>query len=240
MERRRNVPRLGIWLFPWVSAFLAMIAFSAPLAGPVRLGIYVFDNLEGRHTQSSTFGTRLGAELLPVCEKVKVEDSVPLESNETVRILDEMTKERKVVLATLHAVSRNGELEYPAIVFADDAIKFTDLTWKVDEKKVLGAAEAAGLNHCLMGTCEGMATEPNLDSAAGRRGLIAVTAVANVRLLSVPAGEAEWMNTYRQVVSHADPRLAFDQAVEMVSVQVAEDLREFFAEVEAPNRKEKE
>ncbi len=194
---------------------------------PVKLGIFVFENLEGYHTQSSTFGTSLGSELMPVCKKIRVEDSVPLESNETVRILDEMTEERKVVVTTLHAFVRNGEFDYPAVVFADDAIKFIDLTWKVNDEKASEIAKAAGMSHCLIGTCKGIATPPSEDSPAGRRGLTAVTASVNVRLHNLSNGDVEWMNTYRQVVSHSDPRLAFEQAAEAAAAQVAKDLKKF-------------
>jgi hypothetical protein len=230
MKKRRNDVRQHVLLSLVCAISLVMVVFSESPAGPPKLGVYVFENLEGYHTQSSTLGTRLGAELLPLCEKVVVEDSVPLESNETVRILDEMTKDRKVVVTTLHAFAKDGGVDYPSVVFADDAIKFADLTWKVDDGKVLELAKASGDTHCLMGTCEGIATKPSKDSASGRRGLVAVTASVNIRLLSVSDGKAEWMNTYRQVVSHTDPRIAFEQAIELVSAQIADELREFFGQ----------
>ncbi|NIO29538.1 MAG: hypothetical protein GTO29_13405 [Candidatus Latescibacteria bacterium] len=205
---------------------------------PIKLGIFVFENLEGIHTQSSTFGTSLGSQLMPMLEKVRVEDSVPLQSNETVRILDELTKDRKVVMTTLHAVFRNGVIDYPAVVFADDAVKFIDLTWKVDDDKTMELAKETGLSHCLIGTCQGIATAPHEESAAGRRGLTAVTASVNVRLHNISSGEAEWMNTYRRVVSHTDPRLAFEQAVEMVAEDIAEDLKGFFEPKKGIERKD--
>jgi hypothetical protein len=240
MKKPRNPACSYALLSLLALTFLAMIGVSETLAGPIKLGIYVFENLEGQHTQSSTFGTRLGADLLPVCEKIVVEDSVPLESNETVRILDEMTKNRKVIVTTLRAVAKDGVVEFPTIAFADDSIKFTDLTWKVDDNKVLEVAKTSGVTKCLMGTCEGIVTRPSADSASGRRGLVAVTASVNVRLLTVPDGEAEWMNTYRQVVSHTDARLAFEQAIEMVSAQVAKDLRKFLGERQDTGQEKKE
>ncbi|UCG52688.1 MAG: hypothetical protein JSW58_03825 [Candidatus Latescibacterota bacterium] len=223
-----------------VAVSILIYPFPETAAKPIKLGIFVFENLEGYHTQSSTFGTKLGAELLPAFEGVHVEDSVPLQSNETVRILDEMTKDRKVVLTTLHATVKDGVIDYPAVVFADDAIKFVDLTWKVDDEGALELAKESGLSHCLMGTCKGIATPPSEDSPAGKRKLTAVTASVNVRLHNLSSGEAEWMNTYRQVVSHTDPRLAFEQAVEQVAVQVASDLGEFFGTKDEEGKKEKE
>ncbi len=195
---------------------------------PIKIGIFIFENLEGVHTQSSNFGTQLGSKMMPWCGKVHIEDSVPLRSNETVRILDEMTKDRKVVVTTLLAYQKGGGIDYPAVVFADDDIKFIDLTWKVDGEKATEAAKKAGLNYCLIGTCKGLVTPPNKDTAAGKRNLSAVTASVNIRLQNVSNGEQEWMNTYRQVVSHSDPRIAFEQAVEMVADQIAEDLEAYF------------
>jgi hypothetical protein len=222
------------------AALVLFVPLRVSRASPVKLGIFVFENIEGYHTQSSTFGTRVGAELLSMCDDVKVEDSVPLESNETVRILEEMTEDRKVVVTTLHAAVKDGVVEYPAVVFADDAVKFADLTWKVDDGKALEAAKKAGLSHCLIGTCKGLVTPPDKESAAGRRGLSAVTASVNVRLLSVSSGKAEWMDTYRQVVSHTDARIGFEEAVEMVATRVAEDLAGFFGGAEKTSGKEKE
>jgi hypothetical protein len=190
----------------------------------MKLGIFVYENLEGDHTPSSTFGTHLGSMLLPVCKNIKVEDSVPLKTNETVRILDEETKDRKVVWTTLSTYAKNGSVDYPSITFADNDIKFMDLTWKVDGDQVAALAKKAGLTHCLMGTCTGYTTSPSMKSAAGKQGLTAVTASVNVRLHNLKTGEAEWMQNYRQVVPHTDQRIGFEQAMEMVAERIAEDL----------------
>jgi len=197
---------------------------AAAGAGPMKLGIFVYENLEGEHTPSSTFGTHLGSMLQPVCKNIKVEDSVPLKTNETVRILDEETKDRKVVWTTLSTYARNGDVDYPAITFADDDIKFMDLTWKVDGDRVVAEAGKDGLTHCLMGTCTGYVMPPNETSATGKMGLASVTASVNVRLYNLATGRDEWMKNYRQVVAHSDPRIAFEQAIELVSDRIAGDL----------------
>jgi hypothetical protein len=190
----------------------------------MKLGIFVHENLEGDHTPSSTFGTHLGSMLQPVCKNIKVEDSVPLKTNETVRILDEETKDRKVVWTTLSTYAQKGAVDYPAITFADNDIKFMDLTWKVDGDKVVALAKNAGLTHCLTGTCTGYITQPSARSAAGKQDLTVVTASVNVRLHNMATGEAEWMKNYRQAVPHTDLRIAFEQAAEMVAERIAKDL----------------
>jgi hypothetical protein len=218
---------------------LLILPFHTSATGPVKLGVFVWENLEGIHTQSSKFGTSLGSLLMPILDNTHVENSVPLRSNETVRILEEMTEDRKVAVTTLYATASNGVIDYPAVVFADDDIKFTDLTWKVDDGKAMEMAKALDLGYCLVGTCTGLATPPNRDSAAGRRNLTAVTASISIYLYKLSTGKAEWMKTYRQVVSHTDPRLAFEQAAEMAADQVAEDLKDFFGIKGAAGTKEK-
>jgi hypothetical protein len=147
-----------------------------------------------------------------------------------VRLLDELTKDRKVVVTTLTAAFKNGAVDYPAVTFADDDVKFTDLTWKVDLEKTISSAKEAGLTHALVGTCAGIITEPHEKSAAGKRELMAVTASVNVRLFNLATGEADWMNTYRHVVSHTDPRLAYEQAAEAAAAEVAGDLKKILTE----------
>lgn len=208
--------------------FLVMQPTSASAAP--QLGVFVYENLEGMHTSSSTFGTSLGAELMDLIDKVTVSDNVPLQSNETVRLLDELTKDRKVVVTTLTAAFKNGGVDYPTVTFADDDIKFTDLTWKVDVDKVIAGAKEAGLTHALIGTCTGLVTAPHKKSAAGKRELTAVTASVNVRLFNLTTGEIDWMNTYRHVVSHTDARVAYEQATEAAAAEVAGDLNKIFAE----------
>jgi hypothetical protein len=198
----------------------------------MRIGIYVFESLEGFHTPSSTFGTHLGSLLLPVCKNIKVEDAVPLQTNETVRILDELTADRKVVWTTLRTFAQNGAVDYPSIVFADDSIVFKDLTWKVDDEKSVELAKKADLTHCLIGTCTGYARPPSQQTSTGRHGLSVVTASVNVRLVNLGTGTQEWMKNYRQIVPHADPRVAFEQAIEMVAETIAEDLGTYFKDVQ--------
>jgi hypothetical protein len=213
--------------FLFLLPLMACIVMALPPAAAdnaMKLGIYVYENLEGDHTPSSTFGTYLGSMLQPVCKNIKVEDSVPLKTNETVRILDEETKDRKVVWTTLSTYAEKGSVDYPAITFADNDIKFMDLTWKVDGDRVVAAARKAGLTHCLIGTCTGYVTPPSMESAAGKKGLTPVTASVNVRLRNLATGVDEWMKNYRQVVPHTDHRIAFEQAIEMVAERIAKDL----------------
>ncbi len=211
---------------------IVVITLAVPTATPkdsaVKLGIQVFENLEGYHTQTSELGTRLGKVLMSALESIDIDDQVPLQSNETVRILDEMTKGRKVIVTTLHALSTTGGVNYPTIVFADDAIKFADLTWKLDEDAALKRAKAKGMTHCLTGVCTGLVTVPHEDTAAGKRNLSSITANINLRLHDLSTGKTVWMNTYQQVVAHSDPRLAFIQALEDIAPTIASDLQSHF------------
>lgn len=226
--RRSKVTRRFLFLTLIVICLVLAVPGPTPANESVKLGIFVHENLEGYHTPSSTFGTYLGSELLPVFKNLKVEHAVPLQTNETVRILDELTEERKVVWTTLQAVATNGAIEYPSVTFADDTIKFRDLTWKVDEARVAELAKKAGLTHCLVGTCTGYAASTDAKSVVGSRGLTPVTASVNVHLLNLKTDKTEWMKNYRQVVPHSDPRIAFEQAVEMIAEKIAGDLNAFF------------
>jgi hypothetical protein len=213
------------------AAILAAAAAGPSAADSMNLGIFVYENLEGYHTPSSTFGTYLGSKLMPVCKTIKVEHRVPLQTNETIRILDEETEDRKIVWTTLDAFFNNGTIDYPAVTFADDDIKFRDLTWKVDEETAVKWAREAGMTHCLMGTCTGYVTIPSKKTEVGQRGLKVVTASVNIQLYNLKTGETEWMQNYRQVVSHMDNRIAFEQGAEMVADRIAKDLSIFMDDI---------
>lgn len=188
------------------------------------IGLYIFENIEGYHTVSSTAGTELTNVLLKHFKKVSVVDRVPLESNETVRILEEMTKERKVTITSIHTWLSGGVISSPTLTFADDAIKFKDLTWHIDSDKVVRDASEKGLKKILYGSFTGYIGETNNVNAR----LGSVTVVANLRLMTTDGESVEWAKTYRAVTAGFDPRVAFDEAVVNICKTVSEDLESQF------------
>ena len=205
-----------------VSVLLAMtpgLTISGEKAGSI--GLYIYENIERAHTISSTAGTELGNTLLKYFKKVSVIDRVPLESNETVRILDEMTKERKVTVTSIHTWLSGGVISSPTLTFADDAIKFKDLTWHIDSDEIIKDAGKRGLKKVLYGDFSGYVAQTNPNNPR----LGSVTVVANLRLMTVDGESVEWAKTYRSVTAGFDPRVAFDDAVVSICETVSEDLR---------------
>ncbi|MBN2184524.1 MAG: hypothetical protein JW746_04275 [Candidatus Krumholzibacteriota bacterium] len=208
-----------------VSVLLAVIpglSISGEKTGSV--GLYIYENIEGEHTISSAAGTELGNTLLEYFGKVSVIDRVPLESNETVRILDEMTKERKVTVTSVHTWLSGGVISSPTLTFADDAIKFKDLTWHIDSGKIIQDAGKRGLKKVLYGDFSGYVSPAN----PGNPKLGSVTVVANLRLMTVAGESVEWAKTYRSVMAGFDPRIAFNDAIVSICETVSEDLKEKF------------
>ncbi|MBN2069952.1 MAG: hypothetical protein JW814_00735 [Candidatus Krumholzibacteriota bacterium] len=201
-----------------LTAMIPGLSRAGEKAGSI--GLYIYENIEGAHTVSSTAGTELTNTLLGSFRKVSVIDKVPLESNETVRILDEMTKDRKVTVTSIHTWLSGGVISSPTLTFADDAIKFKDLTWHIDHEKIIKDATERGLDKVLFGDFSGYIADTN----SSNRKLGSVTVVANLRLMTVKGESVEWAKTYRSVTAGFDPRVTFDEAVVNICKAIADDL----------------
>jgi hypothetical protein len=189
------------------------------------LGVYAYETLEGRHTVSSAAGTELANAFIPLFAKVTTSDKVPLTSNETVRILEAMTKDRKIVVTTLSAWLAGGVIAAPTITLADDSMKFKDLTWHVDEDSVLADAKRAGMTSVIIGTFTGMAN-PIAGTGEAAKNLRSVNVLGNIRLIDVKQGGVVWAKTYRRAKADFDSRLAFNGAVLEVADSAAKDIKE--------------
>lgn len=198
---------------------------SADTGSKGSLGIYIYENIEGYHTVSSTAGTELTSAFLPAFAKVMAFDRVPLESNETVRILEKMTEDRKVTVTAINTWLAGGAIAAPTVTFADDDIKFKDLTWHVDENAVMADAKKKGMTHILIGSISGLVKQSGGGGAKAR--LVSATAMANLKLLDVVQGTAVWAKTYRDVKAGFDARTAFDDAVLCISGKAGGEVMEF-------------
>ena len=204
---------------------LGLLSASVCLAErPAKVGIYVYETLEGHHSVSSSSGTLLVGSLLPHCAQVIALDKVPLESNETVRILEEMTKDRKVVITAVSTWLTGGVLAAPTITLADDAIKFKDLTWHIDHKAVLKDAQQRGLTYALVGSAVGLARETAERAAGTGTPLVVVTIQGDFQLIDIRTDAAVWAKTYRETQAGVDARTGFDGGVLRVAKLVGDDL----------------
>jgi hypothetical protein len=189
------------------------------------LGIYIYENIEGYHTVSSTAGTELANVFTPVFGKVMAYDNIPLESNETVRILEEMTKDRKVTVTVLNTWLSGGSLSVPTVTFADDDIKFKDLTWHVDQKAVLADAKEKGMTYALFGSISGLVK--GVEGEGAKQRLVSVNTIANLKLVDISQGTVVWAKTYREIKAGFDARTAFDDAVVSLSAKAGNEILEF-------------
>jgi hypothetical protein len=210
---------------------MLILCLAAMAAGSIgakgSLGIYIYENIEGYHTVSSTAGTELTSAFLPVFEKVMVYDRIPLQSNETVRILEEMTEDRKVAITAISTWLSGGVISAPTVTFADDDIKFKDLTWHIDQEAIIADAKKTGMTHALIGTISGFVKSVEGMDAKGR--LVSVNATANLKLLDVSQGTVVWAETYRDVKAGFDARSAFEDAVLDLSAKAGGDVLAFLA-----------
>lgn len=173
------------------------------------IGVYLYENIEGYHTVSSTAGTVLSNDLLTLFGKVTSVDKVPLESNETVRILEGMTEDRKVVITALNTWIAGNVISAPSITFADDAIKFKDLTWHVDDNAVREDAKKKNLDYILTGAFSGMVKQ----ASSGNGKLKSVTVIANMRIMDLNGDAIVWSGSFSETAAGFDPRVAFNDAV---------------------------
>ncbi len=200
---------------------LSLASAAGAQTSGLSLGIYIFENLEGYHSVSSAAGTELSNLLQADWPKVMVFDKVPLESNETVRILEEMTEDRKVVVTAINTWLQGGVISTPTVTFADDAIKFKDLTWHLDQAAVQADAAERGLSHVLIGTFTGLVKE----AGTGGGKLVSVQVLANVRVMKTADGSVAWSGTYRDRAAGFDPRSAFDETVLKIAGKIGEEAR---------------
>ena len=192
------------------------------------VGIYLYENIEGYHTVSSVAGTEIANALLPIFKRVTTNNKVPLESNESVRILSDMTKNRKVVIAALNTWIAGNIISAPTVTFADDAIKFRDLTWHVDENAINKSAKKIGLDMVISGSFTGLVRQSTAAERIHSDKLSSVSVIANLKLMNVTDQGVIWTKTYNEVVAGFDPRVAFNEAVLNISKKAATELKSFF------------
>jgi hypothetical protein len=221
MFRNKLLP--GILTAIVLCATLGLAGPASVEAGTHSLGIYVYENIEGFHTVSSTANTKLAASLQPVFAKIAENNKVPLESNETVRILDELTEDRKVTVTPLTSWITGNVISAPTITFADDDIKFMDLTWHVDENAVKEDTKAKGLSHALVGAFSGMVKSAGGEGSAKKR-LLSVTVIANMKLINVKDDSIAWSWSHTAVAAGFDSRVAFNDAVSNICDIASEEL----------------
>lgn len=208
-----------------IMAFAAATITAAFDAKRARVGIYIYENLESAHTPSSASGTKLASLLSPHFAQVLAADKVPLESNESVRILDALTKDRKVVIATVHTWLAGNVVAAPSITIADDAIKFQDLTWHVDHQAAITDAARAGCTQILIGTATGLVKEAGNRSAQSGSRLFSVTVMADFQLIDIQKSSTIWAQHYRLVNAAFDPRVGFDDGLIQVAEMAAKEIQ---------------
>lgn len=203
---------------------LATLSVSVAAAATGALGIYVYENIEGYHRVASTSGTELSAALLTAFARVMAYDKIPLQSNETVRILDEMTKDREVVVTSITTWLHGEILAMPTVKFKDDAIKFSDLTWHVDQDKVVADAKTNKLDHILIGSITGLVNPVQSASSPSGRKLFSVQAMGNFRLIDLRNETTVWAQTYRETQAGFDTRGVFDELAARVGEAAGRDI----------------
>jgi len=196
------------------------------------IGVYIYESLEGYHSISSTCGNLLSQGLIKCDANPSVQDRVPLVTNESVRILEEMTEDRKIVVSPVVAWFTGGSIISPSITIADDDIKFVDLTWHIDTDRVMGLASE--LDHVLIGTVSGQLRRTQEQAAQSGSTLVSVTVRGNFRIVRVADGSVIWATTQSTVKAGFDPRVAFEGGIENISEKVVSDLTSFLT----PNSKE--
>jgi len=229
MVRSRLVPAILVFL-ALLTAALIHQGTARAVTGKSSVGIYLYENIEGFHTVSSTANTLFAASLEPAFARITTCDRVPLESNETVRILEEMTEDRKVVVTTLTAWAAGGVISAPTVTFADDDIKFKDLTWHVDEKALREDAGGRKLDYALTGSFSGMVKRAGGDESEPRRRLVSVTVVSNLKLIDLRDDAVVWAGSYSEVAAGFDSRVAFNEAVTMICEIAGADINKRLAE----------
>jgi len=165
--------------------------------------------------------------LIPIFKRVTTNNKVPLESNESVRILSDMTKNRNVEIVALNTWIAGNIISAPTVTFADDDIKFRDLTWHVDENSINKSAKKIGLDMVISGSFTGLVRQSTAAERIQSNKLSSVSVIANLKLMNVTDQGVIWTKTYNEVVAGFDPRVAFNEAVLNISKKAATELKSF-------------
>ena len=213
----------SLWGGLILSILLLMSIGGATQADARSVGVYIYETLEGYHQSMGVGGTVLADSLRVRFEGVRIFDNIPLESNESVRILDEMTEGREVVLTPVVTILNGTAIAPPAVTMSDDALNFQDLTWHVDQDAVIAHAKENNLTHVLIGRIEGRANRSRSATSSGRA-LISVQATANLRLLNIADNTSEWSQTIEDTQAGFDARVVFDRLVMELSRTAAKKL----------------
>ena len=213
---RQHAPSL------WLPGLLLTLAILPNPASAKTIGIYVFENLEGRNVTSSTAATILARELRDAGEQVSVASRVPLQSNETIRLLDEMsTGETLVSTRTATAFAGGGVIQFETTKISDEVLKYTDLTWHIDQAALMDLAKEAGVDYVLMGDVRGTLLPP---SSVGGGKLRSVEVSGRLQLVNVKTGMADWSDILRSRQADFQEDLAFDKAAETGALAAAKSL----------------
>jgi len=220
----------GISLVVFVLSMLscAGIAMAGQDLSKFGVGVFIYENLEGYHLSGSMSGTSSSTALQTVFERIRVFDRVPLESNESVRILTEMTEGREVVLTPIRVWLTGGIIQPPTITFKDDAIKFQDLTWHVDQPACFSLSSESALEYVLVGSITGLVNEVKSVDSTGGRDLTTVQVAATLQLLEVSTSRAVWANSYRPKRAGFDPRTTFIDLLAELGDEVGKDIAAHF------------
>jgi len=178
-------------------------------------GVYIYEHLEGQTVPGSTFCHAFSSAV--GSRGYTCVDRVPLESNENVRILSEMTEGRTVVVTTLRAAWMGGQIVYPAVEMPADEIKFIDLSWHVDSDAVIEAATAAGQAEYIVGSISGQVTEGQWSDRQTYR----VTAICNVQKIFTKFGTAVWTFQKTKTGSGFDPVVVYAKLVAELGAEAA-------------------
>lgn len=210
-----------------VAAILALWAGSSPALTLGNTGVYIYENLEGKHSSASTCAVALVAHMRNHATGIVSFDRVPLQSNESVRILDQLTKDRKIIVTNISTWFGGGVVAAPTVTLADDALKFADLTWHIDRDAVLRDAADKRLAQVIVGVAEGLIKQSERPAGSSGSRLVSVTIEVNIQLLQVGTGMALWANTYTAVQAGFDPRAAFALGLQELGKTIAADIQAF-------------
>jgi len=154
--------------------------------------------------------------------QVSVASRVPLQSNETVRLLDELsTGETLVTTRTARAFAGGGVIQFETTEISDETLKYTDLTWHLDQNALMEQAKEAGVEYVLMGDVRGTLLPP---SSVGGGKLRSVEVSGRLQLVKVGTGMADWSDILRSRQADFRAELAFDKAAESGAQKIAESL----------------
>lgn len=189
------------------------------------VGIFLYENLDGRHASSSLAGTSVSSSLNGVFGSVRVLDKVPLVSNESVRMLSAMTAGREVTISAIRTWMVGGIIQAPTITLADNAIKFRDLTWHLDQESCLAWCADQGLDFALVGSVTGRTNPVESVRSGGGRKPHSVHAVAGLQLIEIATQKATWTHTYAPKGVGFDPQIVFSDLMVQLGENIGRDIK---------------